>query len=168
LKYGTIKKYLTENINYIDVLLDKINKSGKESLSADENLYLKQYNNQNIDRNLEKWIFSNDELTFDDNDNKLLYDEFEDDEDIFYNENKLIRIISKHLNKKPFTNNADWGGAFVWKIQGNDNFSGIFLVLDDNELIVIKRTTIDDQYDDEIMKNIYNSKDLYRFFLTLK
>jgi hypothetical protein len=86
---NSIKKYLTENINYIDVLLDKINKSGKESLSADENLYLKQYNNQNIDRNLEKWIFSNDELTFDDNDNKLLYDEFEDDEDIFYNENKL-------------------------------------------------------------------------------
>jgi len=167
-KYLSKQKILIENINNIDQLLDKINKHGQKSLTQDEKLYLNQYNNNNIDKDLEKWIFSDGRNTFDSRGNKLLFDEFEDDEDILYNYEKLKRVISKHLNKKPFTNNADWGSAYVWNTQTNNNFVGTFLYLGDDELVVIKRTLVDDEYDDVELKNITNSKELYTFLLTLK
>jgi len=162
------QQILKENVNNVDQILDKINKKGQRSLTFDERQYLKQYNNKNIDSNLEKWLFSNDENTFDINDKKLLFDEFEDDEDIFYNQNKLKRIISKHLNKLPFVNNADWGGDYVWNIKSDNNFIGTFLCLGDDDLIVLERTLAGDEYSDKVIKNITNSKELYNFFLSLK
>lgn len=161
----SIKKYLNENTQLIDTILDKINKQGKTNLSFDELTYLEQHSNNKVDPNLEKWLLSNHELTFDDNSNKLLYNEFEEDEDLFYNTSKLKRIISNHLNKQPFTNNADWGANPVWNI-GNNIF--LYLDLNDNQLVILKRTEIDGEYNDEIIKNITNSKELYNFFSKIK
>ena len=162
------RRILKESINNVNQILDKISKHGQRSLTQDERIYLNQYNNKNINKDLEKWIFSDDENTFDSNGDKLLFDEFTDDEDIFYNYEKFKRIITKHLNKKPFTNNADWGGGYVWNIESVNNFVGTFLYLGDNELVVLKRTLIDEEYNDEVIKNITNSRELYSFFLFLK
>lgn len=166
----TISEYdkLNENIKIIDNILDKIGKDGKDSLSYDEREFLKQYKNGNINNDLEKWLLNNDDITFNDNGKKLLYDEFEEDEDIFYNREKLKKVISKHLNKKPFTNNADWGGDYVWNINSNSNFEGVFFYLGDDELCILKRTFIDDEYQDEIIKIITNTKELYNSLLTTK
>jgi hypothetical protein len=90
-------------------------------------------------------------------------DEFNKDEDIFDNRGKLIRVITKHLKKKPFTNNADWGGGYVWNIIGNDNYTGTFLYLGDNELTILKRTEVGEEYQDKQIKSISNSKELYKF-----
>lgn len=165
-EYFSKNKILFENKN-IDQILDKINRNGKQSLSYDELNYLKQYSENNVDLELEKWIFSDDDETFNENGEKLLFDEFIEHEDIFHNHYKLIRVISKHLNKKPFTNNSDWGSGYVWSIKSNDNYIGTFLFLGDDELIVIKRSLIGDEYIDKEIKNIRNSKDLYNFFIHL-
>lgn len=156
------------SIDNINELLDKINKDGIQSLTYDERTYLNQYNNNNIDTELEKWLFSDKEETFDSNSEKLLFDIFEEDEDILYNYDKLKRVITKHIGKKPFTNNADWGGAYVWNINSTDNYTGTFLYLGDDELVVIKRELEnDDEYIDDIKENITDSKGLYKFFLNL-
>ncbi len=163
----TIREYLNEqqilkeNIQLIDNILDKINKVGKNNLSYDERIYLKQYNDKKINLDLENWLFSDDENTFDNMGNKLLFDEFKDDEDIFYNYEKLKRIISKHLNKTPFTNNADWGSGYVWNINSNNNFEGVFFYLGDDELVIIKRETVIDEYQDKTIKTIETPKELY-------
>ena len=166
--YLNKQQILKENINNVDTILDKITKNGQQSLTHDERTYLKQYNNNNINSDLEKWLFSEDDTTFDLDGNKLLFDEFDDDEDILYNHNKLKRIISKHLNKKPFTNNSDWGSGYVWDIKSDDNFIGTFLYLGDDELVLLKRTLRVDEYEDNIIKNITNSRELYRVFVSLK
>lgn len=162
-----IRDFINENRDNVDQLLDKINKDGKQSLTYDERIYLKQFGDDNIDTGLEDWIFTDDDKTFDVDGNKLLYDEYTSNEDIFSNEDKLKRVITKHLDKDPFTNNADWGGGYVWGIKSKDNFVGTFLYLGDNELAVLKRTLDDDQYDDEIIKYIDNSRELYNFIRTL-
>jgi hypothetical protein len=168
-----IKRIIRENLNeqtnsVVDRILDKINTHGKESLSYDELTFLKQHSSGNIDKNLEVWLLDDSDETFDSEGVKLLYDEFEENEDIFYNKNKLKRIISKHLNKKPFTNNADWGGGLVWNIKSNDNYVGLFLYLGDDDLVLMKRTLNDDEYNDEIIKNIFNSTELYNSLSQIK
>ena len=152
---------LNENTQLINQILDKLNKYGKDNLSFDEKKYLSQYSNNNVDINLEKWLLSDDEDTFSYTGDKLLYDEFETDEDIFYNVDKLKRVISKHLGKTPFTNNADWGGGDVWNLKSDDNFKGTFFYLDDNELLILKRDMVDDEYEDEVIKTITTATELY-------
>jgi len=159
---------LKENNELVDTLLDKITKSGKQSLTPDENIYLKQKSTNTIDKDLENWLLSNDDSTFDNNGNKLLYDEFEDDEDLLYNRDKLMRVISKHLKKEPFSNNADWGGAYVWNVKTNDKFVGTFIYLGDDELNVLKRELIGDEYDDNVLMDINNPKELYRALRKVK
>jgi hypothetical protein len=161
-------KILNENNDLINNILDNINLHGINNISSDEKLYLKQYNQNSIDKNLEKWLLSDNEDTFDRRGNKLLYNEFEENEDIFYNSEKLIRIISNHLNKKPFTNNSDWGGALVWNVKSDNNYTGIFICLDDDELILLNRKLIEDNYIDKIIKNIETEKDLYKVILEVK
>ena len=163
---NTIKEFLNENEDNINKILDKINRDGKQSLTPDERTYLEQYSDGDINPDLAEWLFSDNYNTFDADSNKLLFDEFDEDEDILANTSKLKRIISKHLKKKPFTNNADWGDGYVWNLKTNDNFTGTFLYLGDDELVVIKRKLIDDEYDDEEMKNITNSRELYKFLLS--
>jgi hypothetical protein len=163
----TIKDFLNENKENVDLLLDKINMHGKQSLTFDERTYLKQFGEDNIDPGLEEWIFGDDDRSYDTDDNKLFYDEFEEDDDIFYNKSKLKRVITKHLDKDPFTNNADWGGGYVWRLKSNDDFVGTFLYLGDDELVVIKRTLDGDRYDDEEIKYIDDSRELYNFIRTL-
>ncbi len=162
-----IRDFINENRDNVDQLLDKINKDGKQSLTYDERTYLKQFGEDNIDPGLEEWIFGDDDSTYDADGNKLFYDEYTDDEDIFSNDEKLKRVISKHLDKNPFTNNADWGGGYVWRLKGRDNFVGTFLYLGDDELVVIKRTLDGDRYDDEEIKYIDDSRGLYDFIRTL-
>ena len=171
---ASLKEYLkeqnniNENINNIDHILDKVNKEGKFSLTYDERTYLKQYSNNNINTELEKWLFSEDDETFDLRGNKLLFDEFEPDEDILYNHDKLKRVISNSLDKSSFTNNSDWGGGHVWNINSDDNFIGTFLFLGDDELVVLKRTLVGDEYKDETLKDITNTRELYSCLLSLK
>jgi hypothetical protein len=153
--------------DFVDQILDKVTKLGLFNLSFDERTYLSQYNDNSINPNLENWLYSKKDCTFDNNENKLLYDEFEEDEDIFYNHDKLKRVISKVLNKKPFTNNADWGGAYVWGLKTDDNFTGLFIYLgEDNDLILLKRSlNEEDHYENEVIKTISNNKELNKVFL---
>ena len=163
---ATIKDFLNENEDNVNNILDKVNSGGRESLTPDEKTYLEQYSDNNINPDLEEWLFSDDESTFDLDGNKLSFDEFNESDDIFYNTSKLKRVISKHLKKKPFTNNADWGGGYVWNLKTNDNFTGTFLYLGDDDLVVVKRTLVDDEYNDEEIKYITNSRELYNFFVS--
>lgn len=167
---NTVREYLIENDQLINNILDKINKVGKENLSQDEKTYLNQYNKNIVNKDLENWLLNDDEDLLDITGKKILYDEFDEDEDIFYNIDKLKRVITKHIGKKPYTNNADWGGAYVWNIKSNDGFTGLFFYLDDEDedLVILKRTLIDDEYNDEIIKTIRNTKDLYRSILDYK
>jgi hypothetical protein len=156
---------VNENEENVNKLLDKVNQNGRESLTPDEKTYLEQYSDGDINPDLEEWLFSDDDNTFDLNGNKLLFDEFDEDDDIFYNTSKLKRIISNHLDKKPFTNNADWGGGYVWNLKKDDDFTGTFLYLGDDELVVLKRRLVGDEYNDEELKYITNSRELYKFLL---
>lgn len=164
---ATIKDFVNENEENVNKILDKVNQNGRESLTPDEKTYLEQYSDGDINPDLEEWLFSDDDNTFDANGNKLLFDEFEEDEDIFQNTSKLKRVISNHLDKKPFTNNADWGGGYVWNLKKDDDFTGTFLYLGDDELVVIKRRLVDDEYYDQELKSITNSRELYKFLLSL-
>lgn len=163
----TIKDFVNENEENVNKILDKVNQNGRESLTPDEKTYLEQYSDGDINPDLEEWLFSDDNNTFDVNGNKLLFDEFDEDEDIFQNTSKLKRVISNHLDKKPFTNNADWGGGYVWNLKKDDDFTGTFLYLGDDELVVIKRRLVDDEYYDQELKSITNSRELYKFLLSL-
>jgi len=167
-----IRNIITESFNneiLVNQILDKINKSGIHSLTYDEKNYLNQSNNNNIDKDLENWLLSDEDETFNYNGEKLLYDSFEDDDDLFYNTNKLIRLINKHLNKKPFTNNSDWGGAYVWNVDSTDSFVGTFIFLDDSELLLLKRELNDDEeYEDEVIKEITSPKEFYKVLMNLK
>lgn len=164
---NTIKEFLNENEDNINKILDKINRDGKQSLTPDERTYLEQYSDGNVNPALEEWLFSDNYNTFDADGNKLLFDEFDEDEDILANISKLKRIISNHLDKKPFSNNADWGGGYVWNLKKDDDFTGIFLYLGDDELVVLKRRLVGDEYNDEELKYITNSRELYKFLLSL-
>lgn len=164
---ATIKDFVNENEENVNKILDKVNQNGRESLTPDEKTYLEQYSDGDINPDLEEWLFSDDDNTFDANGNKLLFDEFEEDEDIFQNTSKLKRVISNHLDKNPFTNNADWGGGYVWNLKKDDDFTGTFLYLGDDELVVIKRRLVDDEYYDQELKSITNSRELYKFLLSL-
>jgi hypothetical protein len=91
-------------------------------ITPDERRYL----DDPTDEDLEKWIKSKSDYTFYDEDEehenyrkKLMYDEFEKDEDILYSKEKLYRIINKFLKVKPVTNNADWCGGYAWKLKSD-------------------------------------------------
>jgi len=158
--YLVEKRMINENNVLINRILDKLNKEGKFSLSQDEKKYLEQYSKNIVDKGLEMWLLSNNDTTFDIEGEKLLYDEFKEDEDIFYNREKLKRVINKHLKKTPFTNNADWGGAFVWNIKSENMFIGVFIFLDDDELLLLRRYKNEyDEYEDNIIKKITNTKE---------
>lgn len=161
----TIKDFVNENEENVNKILDKVNQDGRESLTPDEKTYLEQYSDNDIDSDLEEWLFSDDDNTFDSDGNKLSFDEFEDGDDIFYNTSKLKRVISNHLDKNPFSNNADWGGGYVWNLKKDDDFTGTFLYLGDDELVVLKRRLVGDEYNDEELKYITNSRELYKFLL---
>lgn len=159
-------KLIVESQSLVNSLLDKINRSGKSELTSDELKYLNQYSNDNVDKDLEKWLLSKEDNTFDDEGNKLQYDEFDDYENIFINKNKLKRIIKKFLGK-PFTNNADWGGYLVWPISDN-RFEGLFLLLSDDSVELLERELIDDEYDDNILMSAENGKEFYKIIMKIK
>jgi len=80
---ATIKDFVNENEENANKILDKVSQNGKESLTPDEKTYLEQYSDNDIDSDLEEWLFSDDDNTFDSDGNKLSFDEFEDGDDIF-------------------------------------------------------------------------------------
>ena len=162
--YGNKKKYFKS-------LKDKINDKIKEqeSLTADEKEYLRQLKYDEVDPELEFWLKTDDENTFEDEnkEKKLKFDEFDDDEDVLLNRKKTIRILNKHFGKS-FSNNADWGGAKVWPIDG-DSFVGRFIYYGDDELLYLKREkNDDDEYEDEVLETINNGKDFNKLVLKLK
>lgn len=172
-----ISLFLNENkdssrtTELINTILDKIHKDGQSSLSNDERLYFQQYREGNIDKDLENWLLSTDDLSLDYNGKKVLYNEFEDDEDIMYNQGKLIKIISNSLNKKPFSTNADWSGYNVWNLKNNNNFVGTFLVIDvdDDKLLLLKRELDDeDNYIDKFVHEVKDSKELNKILMLAK
>jgi len=166
-KIEDFKESLSQDL--IDQILDRISKSGKQSLSIDELSYLNQYKKGEFDKGLEKWLLDNSDETFGDNGEKLLYNEFEDGENLFWNRNKLIRVISNFLGKAPFSNNADWGGAHTWNIKGDDYFIGKFIYIGDDDIIdVVERSLIEDEYEDDILRTIRTPQELYKLFLDIK
>lgn len=76
---------------------------------------------------------------------QLIYDAYQTHE--YY---EFIEIMDKLLGKH-FTNNADWGGAKVWLLKGENNFIGNFLYLGDDELLILKRTVHNDSYIDKVL-----------------
>ena len=162
------KSYINESsynkyTNYVDEIVDRINKNGRSSLTPEEKTFLAQYNSDSSDEKLYNWLID-DDRTVDNSGNKLMYDEFDFDENIYQNEDKLIRVINKLTSKKPFTNNADWNNGYVWNIDSTDNMNGYFLYLNDDELVFLKRITIDDETQDEIVYTASNGKELYQMF----
>jgi hypothetical protein len=160
------KLILRESKSLEDKIYSKLKKQGKHSLTADEKEYLKQLTNKEVDSQLEKWLNDDDENTFDEDGNKLKFDEFDDDEDVLLNPKKTIRILNKHFGKS-FKNNADWGGAKVWSID-DDNFVGRFIFYGDDELLYLKREMNDDEYEDDILETINDGKDFNKLVLKLK
>jgi hypothetical protein len=160
-------KLLLENKSLVDSILDKINRDGISSLTSDEKNYLKQLKNDEVDKGLEKWLLDDSDNTFDDEGNKLQYDEFDDDEYLFNNKGKLKRIITNFLGE-PFTNNSDWGGYFVWAI-GDNELEGLFLIInnDDETVELIDRKVIDD-YDDDILMSAINGRQFYKIIMKIK
>lgn len=161
-----IKESSSKYSDLVDTILDKINRDGMQSLSLDERLFLSQYDSDTVDINLYNWLTDTD-MSIDSDGNKLKYDEFDEDEDIFQNNDKLIRVINKFTHKKPFSNNADWGGGRVWAIDSEDNINGRFIYLGDDELVYMLRKTVDGEYEDTIISNIRTVKDLHKTFVDI-
>jgi hypothetical protein len=122
---------------------------------------LEQNSNGEIDNELCNWLITDNENTFNfENGKKLLYSDFEEGEDIFYNHKKLIRIISKHFGDPNIYNgSADWGGANVWSIKG-DRFYGTFIYFDDNEVCLLDRT-FDEKKDKNVDLEILKANETY-------
>jgi len=153
----------------INSILEKINTHGINALSYDERIFLNQNSSNTIDPNLENWLTCKDEVTFDSSSKKLLYNEFEEGEDIFENPKKLQRIISNLLNIKPFTNNSDWGGALVWSLKAGNNFTGYFIYLCDNELVLLYRIINEGKvYVDTTLLEVIDVVTLNKLFLKVK
>ena len=81
---------INESKSLEDKIYDKIKKKGQSSLTPDEKKYLKQLTNKEVDYELENWLMDDDEDTFDENGNKLKFDEFDFDEDVLLNPKKLL------------------------------------------------------------------------------
>jgi hypothetical protein len=151
--------------NLTNDLLDKINRNGLHSLTSDERRYLENPDN----KDLEKWLLNDSEDTYfpsySEYEGKIKYDEFEINEDVLFNREKLIRVINKLVSKNTTKSNiksysADWYGR-VWFLKQVSPNVGIYLHLGDDELDIVQRTIIDDEVEDEILKVITTGRDLY-------
>jgi hypothetical protein len=69
----TIKEFLNENEDNVNKILDKVYTDGRQSLTPDEKTYLEQYSDNNINPDLEEWLFSDDDV-LNLNSIKLVYD----------------------------------------------------------------------------------------------
>ena len=61
----------------------------------------------------------------------------------------LMDFLRENLGR-PFSNSADWGGAYVWPL-GGSNYVGEFLYYGDNELLVLKRELNEETYIDTVL-----------------
>ena len=60
------------------------------------------------------------------------------------------KMISNYFGpQNQYTGSADWGGMPVWTIKG-DKFQGIFLIIDDNENIVLLTRKHDEMSDENV------------------
>lgn len=108
----------------LNFILDKMNKVGKNGLTPDENRFLEDYNKGIYNKKLGEWILEDHgELLFD----EIIYNE----DDIFYDEKRLIRSIEKIIDKKltyDFKN-----GFAVGPYISNDSY---YLVVDTESKVV--------------------------------
>ncbi len=161
-----IKEEFNNNDTLLNKLLDKINKEGKSALTTDEHEYLKQYNNNNIDKALENWLLDDSEDTINPNTNeKLMFNEFDFDEEVFYIKSKLKRIIKNHFGNPTFSPGADFDG-YAWKTK----YKNVYLFLGDDNLYLIKRLYNEDGdvEDNDILETIISGKDFYKAVKKLK
>jgi hypothetical protein len=88
-------------------------------------------------------------------------DGFDADEgDSFGNNSFTFEYIKDRLGD-PFTNNADWGGAYVWNLQGGNKFEGTFLFFGDDDIVVLQRSSDDEgDYSDNILMQVNSFEDL--------
>jgi hypothetical protein len=77
-------------------------------------------------------------------------------------------VLSRHLSATPFSNNSDWGGGNVWNVKTDNRYLGTFIYLGDEELVLLNRISNDDGYEDKVLKEITNPKELYDILLHLK
>jgi hypothetical protein len=81
--------------------------------------------------------------------NKKIKESSDDDEDIDIREENINKIKSLLGKKNSYSGSADWGGIDVWTLKG-DNFKGTFLVIDDNDdVVILERTFNEDTEENE-------------------
>lgn len=71
---------------------------------------------------------------------------YNDDEDQFTSRHDyLVKIITALLGKpmNSYSGSADWGGLSVWTVGGN-NFEGAFIIIDDNDDVVLLNRKMDE------------------------
>lgn len=164
-------KLLNENKseNLINKILDKIQAVGFVNISPDEKDYLQQYNNKDINSGLENWLLNDSDETFDlETGKKLLYSEFEEDEDIYYNMEKLIRILTNFFKQEPVSNNADWGGGYAWYVKSREGSNDkLYIHYVDDSLALVSKSTEEDEEAD-VIEYIDTPKELYKVLLNIK
>lgn len=137
----------------LDFILDKINRVGKSKLTPDERTFLEQYNKGIYNKELGEWILEDHgELLFD----EITYDE----DDVFYDEKRLIRSIEKIIDKKLTYDYKD--GFAVGPYTKSDDY---YLVVD-TESMVVALIDIDDK-ENEIM-SAQTGKEFYKLIREFK
>lgn len=76
------------------------------------------------------------------------FDDEENDKNDITNHSEVLKTVAEKLGR-PFSTNADWGGANVWLLQGPDNFKGTFIYQGDDEVVVLNRV-----FDEENEENV--------------
>lgn len=70
----------------------------------------------------------------------------------------LKATVSEHLGKpNSYSSSADWGGLDVWSVKG-DKFEGTFVVIDDNDNVILMTRKHDEKKDEYVDKDILSAK----------
>lgn len=141
--------------NILNIILDKINKEGEDSLTFDERIFLKQHGEGSVNPELVDWLLDEDD-SYDNFGDKLQYYVFNRDElNPYQNIERTVNIINYNMGfDGEEHSDSDWGDSYVWLLKGDES-SGIFLVYDVEtpEIAIVKRTVDDDM-------GVYNNTDM--------
>lgn len=139
----------------LNIILDKINREGEDSLTFDERVFLKQHGEGSVNPELVDWLLDEDD-SYDNFGDKLQYYVFNRDElHPYQNIQRTVNIINYNMGfDGEEHSDPDWGDSYVWLLKGNES-SGIFLFYDVEtpEIAIVKRTLDDDM-------GVYNNTDM--------
>lgn len=98
--------------------------------------------------------------------------ELEDEEGADWDYENVREYIKSKLGFSPasYSGSADWGGIIVFPL-GDSNYVGTFVVIDDNDDVVLltrKHNEITDEYEDDIIRTANNWEDLAEMMKGLK